>query len=175
MPLAHWVDPDVKRHSKQGGWGTHEAINTPRADPLPIGIARFPLHKTSPVAGVPVGCASALDTASLHLRLSASRYDPSCTSVGVEVGVGVTDGRLRVVRARRLRGPLDEGRLNGGGGSTATVESGREHVAGGAGEEELLEGRRKEGVKACIVQGVLQTSKRCKTGVCASQDTMNPF
>lgn len=151
---------------------THDPIRAPRALPLPFGRALFPFHTTSPGDGAPVGCASALDTALLSLRPKASRYDPSWTRVGVGDKVGATGGeRFLDANVRRLRGPLDEEWVIGDRASSMTPESGR----AGAGEEERLAGRKKDGVlRACMVY--IRTGRvLCNKigGVCSGQVRMN--
>jgi hypothetical protein len=125
--------------------GTHDAINVPNTRPRPGSTGRLPLTNSFAAAG-PTGWVKAFDTASLSLRLSVSRYEPSCTKVaGTEEEVEVGgDVRLKELSDNILRGWADR--------STPMPESRREGVPG-VGEVGRLAGRKKLGflrVSGCI-------------------------
>ena len=117
---------------------THEAIRAPSARPRPAGSGLRPCRVSFGTPG-PLGCAKALDTASLNLRLKTSIYDPSCVTVAdvtrAEGGAGEGDGFLKVERES-----LDSGRA---ALSTGTTASGTGDMTG---EDGRLVGRKKEGV-----------------------------
>lgn len=133
-----------RRHLQRG---THEAINAPNACPRPAGIGRLPATWSIAVAG-PEGWVKTLDTASLSLRLSVSRYDPSCTSVtgaAVAAATGAGDARLNVLRDSILRGRAARSKL--------IPDSGRKGRLG-AGDVGRLVGRKNDGflsVSECIL------------------------
>lgn len=87
--------------------------------------------------------------------------------------VGATGERFLDANVRRLRGPLDEEWVIGDRASSMTPESGR----AGAGEEERLAGRKKDGVlRACMVYirtGRVLCNKIGGEGVCSGQVRMN--
>lgn len=83
-----------------------------------------------------------MEIASLSLRLSISKYDPSWTRVcgaGVTLGAGAGEALLRLFKVNLVR-DLER--------SIPIPESGRE---GGAGEVGLLEGRKDRGfLRVCM-------------------------
>jgi hypothetical protein len=111
---------------------TYEAILAPRALPLPAGMGRRPFSPSLAPA-VAGGWVSALETASLNLRVSVSNVEPSWTAGG-EVLVG--GGAGEPFREKFVRDNLVRGRAR------ASVESDRDigAAAGGAGEDGRLRG-----------------------------------
>ena len=116
---------------------THEAIRAPRARPRPAGSGLRPCRLSFGAPG-PLGCARALDTASLSLRLKTSIYEPSCVTVAevtrADGGTGDGDGFLKVESES-----LDSGRA---ALSAGTAVSGTGDMTGDDGR---LVGRKKEG------------------------------
>ena len=116
---------------------TYEAIRAPSTRPRPAGSGLRPCRVSFGAPG-PLGCARALETASLSLRLKTSIYEPSCVTVAevtrAEGGAGEGDGFLKVERES-----LDSGRA---ALSTGTTVSGTGDMTG---EEGRLVGRKKEG------------------------------
>lgn len=96
-----------------------------------------------------------MDTASLSLRLSVSKYEPSLTrGVGAAAGAGDGEGRRNVLKESLCNG---RERVSTGPPPPPSPESGREGGTG-AGEAGLLEGREKNdwGLRECIAGGYLR-------------------